>query len=152
LLEASVLTPLLLSVVLGVYEFSWYFYQQQQIEAGVRDAARYMARVPQPLSGFTPCTEVDSSGNTYASYAQNIAAFGNTAGTGIARVSGWLPAKVIITCAESPVGNYADGTTTMTIIYVTTSFTDPTLGLFGFLGLAAPSISVTHQERFIGPG
>jgi hypothetical protein len=40
----------------------------------------------------------------------------------------------------------------MTIIYVTTSFTDPTLGLFGFLGLAAPSISVTHQERFIGPG
>ena len=38
----------------------------------------------------------------------------------------------------------------MTIIYVTTSFADPTFGFFPYFGLTAPNLSFTHQERFIG--
>ena len=45
LLEATLLTPVILALVGGVFEFSWYFYQQQAMEVGLRDAARYIARI-----------------------------------------------------------------------------------------------------------
>ena len=46
LVEATVLTPVLIILFFGVFEFSWYFYNQQLVEIGVRDAARYLARGP----------------------------------------------------------------------------------------------------------
>src|SRR5206468_252085 len=69
LLEGAVLTPLLLVVLGGVYEFSWIYHKQKLIEAGVRDAARYLSRVPAPSS---PCTATDPGGALYKTYAQNI--------------------------------------------------------------------------------
>ncbi len=42
------LVPLLFVFVFGVYEFSWFFYQQHVAAIGVRDAARYLARVSNP--------------------------------------------------------------------------------------------------------
>jgi Flp pilus assembly protein TadG len=157
LLEASILMPMLFSLVLGVYEFSWYFYQQQLVEAGVRDAARYMARVPVSNTTTNPCSLSDANGTSFATYvanAQNIAATGQTASGGTARVKGWTAANVSIPCplSSSPTGTYADGATTMWIVSVSTNFDDPSLGLFGFLGLKKPKISASHQERFIGPG
>src|SRR5258708_25089012 len=82
LLETTVLTPMLFTLLFGVFEFSFVFLQQQLIEAGVRDAARYLARVPLS-SGSTPCTQTDpATGTTYLAYAQNIALYGTTtAGT-----------------------------------------------------------------------
>ncbi len=50
LVEGAVLMPVLLVVLGGVFEFSWIFYQQKLIEAGVRDAARYITRVPVPAN------------------------------------------------------------------------------------------------------
>jgi Flp pilus assembly protein TadG len=159
LIEASILTPMLFSLVLGVYEFSWYFYQQQLVEVGVRDAARYLARVPISNTTTNPCSlsDVNGSGTSFASYvanAQNIAATGQTASGGTARVKGWTAADVSIPCplSSSRTGTYADGATTMWIVSVSTDFADPSLGLFGFLGLKKPKISASHQERFIGPG
>ena len=46
LVEATVVTPLIVSLYFGVFDFSWYFYNQQLVEAGVRDAARYMSSSP----------------------------------------------------------------------------------------------------------
>jgi Flp pilus assembly protein TadG len=157
LIEASILTPMLFSLVLGVYEFSWYFYQQQLVEAGVRDAARYLARVPMPSPTTNPCSQSDANGTSFATYvanAQNIAATGQIASGGTSRVKGWTAANVSIPCplSSSPTGTYADGATTMWIISASTSFADPSLGFFSFLGLTAPTIRASHQERFIGPG
>ena len=58
-----------------------------------------------------------------------------------------------ITCptTDNSGGTYSDGTTIYTIS-ATTSFADPALGFFRLLHLSAPSISVTHKERYIGPG
>ena len=55
LVEATVLVPVLLILFLGVFEYSYVFYQQQLIEIGVRDAARYLSRTStgNPLS-FEP--------------------------------------------------------------------------------------------------
>ena len=154
LVEGTILVPVLVTLFLGVFEFSWYFFSQQLVEMGVRDAARYLARVE--LTGTnTPCTQTDpDTGNLYEDEAANIAATGQRDSGGTARVKGWTAAKVAITCLTSPAlgggSVYADGQSSMTIIYVTTTFADPTLGLFPALGLTTPSLSFTHQERYIG--
>jgi Flp pilus assembly protein TadG len=147
LIEASILTPLLITLMFGVFEFSWYFQKQQLVEAGVRDAARYMARVFDVQEGANPC-----SSGTDVTNAQNIAVTGMTSG-GTARVSGWSAGNVNVTCA--PINNsnatYA-GPQTLYIINVSTSFADPALGYLGMLNLSVPSLSASHTERQIGPG
>ncbi|MBV8794847.1 MAG: hypothetical protein JO136_07890, partial [Hyphomicrobiales bacterium] len=97
----------------------------------------------------------DQYGVLYTDDAANIATTAQPAPGGSARVTGWSPADVTITCVPSVAlenGGYADGSAAMTIIEVATRFADPSLGLFSSLGLKAPVLSFSHQERFIGPG
>jgi Flp pilus assembly protein TadG len=155
LVEATIVMPLLLSLFLGVFEFSWFFYNQQLVVSGLRDAARYMTRIELTDGNLDPCAQKDQYGALYTDDAANIATTAQPSAGGSARVSGWSAAAVIISCSSSAAldaGNYADGSTSMTIIDVTTSFSDPSLGLFATLGLKAPMLSFSHQERFIGPG
>ena len=42
------MVPVLFTLMFGVLEFSYYFYQQHLVSTGVRDAARYLARVQDP--------------------------------------------------------------------------------------------------------
>ena len=39
---------------------------------------------------------------------------------------------------------------TIQIVTVSTSFLDPTLGFLSLLGLKAPTITASHQERYVG--
>jgi len=154
LVEGAVLMPVLLVVLGGVFEFSWIFYQQKLIEAGVRDAARYITRVPVPANDANPCDAKDPSGTLYTTYAQNIAVYGSTSTTGFSqRVNGWTTGDVTITCPtfDNSSGNYAGGATLYRVL-VSTSFPDPSLGFFGLFGLSPPNISARHEERYIGPG
>ena len=137
IIEASLVIPVLMTLVFGVYEFSWYFYQQQLISTGLRDAARYVARAPNSPSD-PPCYP-----STWPA-AQNLAVTGTIDGSGALRVNGWTAGMVTLTC-EQPVGG-------INVVNVSTNFIDPSLGLFGFLGLSAPTISVFHRERVIGQG
>ena len=155
LVEAVIVMPLLLGLFLGVFEFSWYFYNQQLVESGLRDAARYMARIRLTDRNLDPCAQKDANGVLYTVDAANIATTAQTAPAGVARVRGWSAADVAISCLSSPAlkgGVYADGSASMTIVYVATSFADPSLGFFSVLGLKPPLLSFAHQERFIGPG
>lgn len=147
--EGGVLTPVLFALFFGVYEFSWYFNQQQLIESGLRDAARYMARV----SIANPCNAKDSSGTLYTFYAKNLAVYGSASTGTTQRVSRWGTSDVTFACTtyNNAGGNY-NGEPTLYFVTASTNFTDPSLGFFGFLGLQPPSISVSHQERSIGPG
>ena len=154
LVEATIVMPLLIGFFLGVFEFSWYFYNQQLVVSGLRDAARYMTRIELTDGNRDPCAQKDRNGVLYTAEAANIATTAETAG-GSARVSGWSAADVTISCLLSAAldeGRYADGSTSMTIIDVTTRFADPSLGLFSALGLKPPLLSFSHQERFMGPG
>ena len=155
LVEATIVTPFLVSLFLGVFEFSWYFYNQQLVVAGLRDAARYMTRIELTDGNSDPCAQKDQNGVLYSADAANIATTAQPAAGGSARVSGWKAGDVTISCLSSAAlnnGRYADGSASMTIIEVATSFTNPSLGLFSILGLKAPLLSFSHQERFIGPG
>ena len=78
---------------------------------------------------------------------------GNTA-----RVSGWTMRDVNITYASVDNPASADGSTpfrggaVIQSVTVSTTFTVPSLGFFGFLGLKPPTLTVSHQERVIRPG
>lgn len=128
LIEGTVLMPLLCALFFGVYEFSYIFYQQHLASIGVRDAARYLARVNDPtLAGCQ-------------TNARNLAATGSIAGGTYRRVTGWDP-----TTAEVPIS--VSGATGDQAIQVTGTFTYQPLGFWGYFGFSAPTITVTHTER-----
>ena len=148
LVEATVLMPMLVTLMLGLFEFSWYFHKQQLVESGVRDAARYLARVaPEGTNPCTLTTPVD-----FAARARNIAVTGLATG-GTARVPGWTSGNVTLSCAAfSNSGAAYEGGATIYLITATTNFADPALGYFSVLGLAIPNLSASHIERSMGPG
>jgi TadE-like protein len=151
LIEGAIVVPVLCLLLFGIYEFSWFFYQQHLISTGLRDAARYLAHLAAPCNPASPSWPIEHA------RAKNLATTGSVGG-GAARVKGWTAAAVRLSCTpiDNPIG--ADGLSAYRggpVIYVVTAstrFVDPTLGLLGSLGLKSPTISVSHSERVIGPG
>jgi hypothetical protein len=151
LVEGAVVFPLLLLVLFGVYEFSWFFYQQHMVSMGLRDAARYVARATRTCGPAAPGWGV------IAANATNLATSGTIFG-GDERVHGWTPAMVTLTCRD--VDNSPDrngnqpyrGGVVIAIVTASTRFSDPSLGFFRILGLTPPTLAVSHSERVIGPG
>jgi TadE-like protein len=152
LVESAVLVPLLFALLFGVYEFSWFFYQQHLAAIGVRDAARYLARVK------SPCDERSAAWPMEQTNARILATTGSIRGEA-ARVKGWTAAMVVLRCTaiSNPAGPtglraYRSGGEVVFVITASTSFADPSLGFFAFLHLAPPVISVSHSERVVGSG
>jgi Flp pilus assembly protein TadG len=139
LIESALVLPVLLMLVGGVYEFGYYFYQQQLMTSGVRDAARYLALTANPNNAFNQ------------NDAMRLAVYGVINGDTTARVSGWSTADVTIsvTALDNSLGTYCSGCM-IEVITVATSFTDSSLGFLNLLGLKNPIISVSHQERWVG--
>jgi Flp pilus assembly protein TadG len=151
LVEGALVVPVLFALMFGIYEFSWIFYQQHLISTGLRDATRYLSRMPDPCNGAS------SDWLTAEDYARNLATTGSIGG-GRARVKGWTAAMVTPQCTAIDNSSASNGLTAFRggpviyVITVSTRFTDPSLGFFGFLGLKPPVISVAHSQRAIGPG
>jgi Flp pilus assembly protein TadG len=143
LIESAIILPVLFALVFGVFEFSWLIGQRHLISTGVRDAARYIARSANPNN---PTITMDAK-----RLATTGAIDGNTA-----RVAGWKVNDVVITydfisnpVAANGLTNFRGGSVIETVT-VSTTFTVPSLGFFGFLGLTPPTFIVSHQERVIG--
>jgi Flp pilus assembly protein TadG len=145
LVEMTLITPLMISLSAGVFEFGNLIEKKLLIEAGLRDAARYAARCKQSFSG------VDC-----ATVAAGIAA---TGGTGTARVSGWSSGDVTVDLdyVITPVTIDADGNqnyrSTDDNVYtvrVSTSFTYTGTSLLAYLGISPITLTGAHEERYIG--
>src|SRR6516165_317005 len=145
LIEGAIIMPVLLILALGVFELSWLIDQQHLISTGIHDAARYIARSANP------------NDLTIQKHAKNLATTGAIDGD-TARVKGWTTRDVTITYASV---NNSVGTNGLTpfrggaviqSVTVSTTFSVPSLGFFGFLGLKPPALTVRHQERVIRPG
>jgi TadE-like protein len=152
LVESAVLVPLLFVLLFGVYEFSWFFYQQHIASTGVRDAARHLARVSKP------CDERSAAWAVELAHARNLATTGSIRGD-TTRIKGWTAAMVVLRCtainnSAGPTGlrAYRGGGEVVYVITASTSFVDPSLGFFAILRLSPPIISVSHSERAIGAG
>ncbi|AZO56217.1 pilus assembly protein [Mesorhizobium sp. M8A.F.Ca.ET.057.01.1.1] len=143
LVEVAIVTPFVLLLSAGVFEFSNIFNTRLLLEAGVEDAARYMAR----------CS---SDWNTCSGLATKLAVNGAVTG-GSARVTGWTTGQVTITKAQSiqavdATGNelYLSSTGTVIVVQVSTAYPYPTLGLWSYLGFGNVNLTVFHQERVFG--
>lgn len=142
LVEMTLVTPFLLVLSAGVFEFSNILHTRLLIEAGVEDAARYIARCSDPQ-------------DTCESRAKNIAINGDATG-GSARVQGWAASDVDIaytpTAAVDADGNllYRSNTANVEVVDVSTSYSYTGTGLWSFLGFGALTLSASHQERIIG--
>src|SRR5215471_3686092 len=151
LIEGAIVVPVLCILLFGVYEFSWFFYQQHLVSTGLRDAARYLARANAACNPDSGGWIVDQAG------ARNLATTGSILG-GAVRVKGWTAPAVRLTCTPidnpiTPSGlNAYRGRPVIYVVTASTRFADPALGFLGLLGLTAPAISVSHSERVIGPG
>ena len=142
LLEMAVITPVLVILAAGLFEFGRILYQHQLIETGVRDAARYLSRRPTPSADETA--------------AKELAVMGAIGGT-TKRVSWWTTSNVTITYPT--VANPIDGATgertyrgpdPIKMVRVTTSATYSGIGMLAAIGLSAPTIGYFHEERVIG--
>ena len=151
LVEGALLIPVLFILIYGVCDFSWFFYQQQLVGAGVRDAARYLARLPDS------CNPASSDRLIVQARARNLAATGTIDGV-VARVGGWSAETITVDCTavvnpvvDSGLKRYRGGPLVY-VVNVSTRFVGRSLGFFSFAHLEMPVMSVSHSERVIGPG
>jgi len=150
LLEAAIVLPVLFALIFGVLEFSYFFYQQHLMSTGVRDAARYLARVVDPTSAAAQAA------------AQNLAASGTIATVSTRRVKGFDPGEVAVSFrfVDNSIGG--DGNrpyrlgpeaglpNSLRIVRVTGSFTWAPVGFWSYFGFGTKTVTVTHEQRFIG--
>ncbi|WP_245262253.1 TadE/TadG family type IV pilus assembly protein [Mesorhizobium sp. WSM3626] len=138
LAEALIIVPFVTLFSVGILEFGNMFWEKEQIETGLRDAARYLARC-QPsnaVSGYvSQCSDT---------VARRIAYYGtsNPAATAL-RVPGWGPSgSAIVFATVTRAGK--------TVNVASTSLAYSNSPLFGWLGLANITIQAYHEERYIG--
>ncbi|MBX9746716.1 MAG: pilus assembly protein [Hyphomonadaceae bacterium] len=143
LVEFSLLAPILVLLMGGLSEFANAMRQYHVMEKGVRDAGRYLTRVP--MSG---CTINGAS----VTAAQNLVLTGRTAG-GSYFLNDWTdPSTVSVTVADC-VSNSPQvyrGRAQMPVIEVTARAPYQDLGLLSVIGLDNFELEVSHQQLWIG--
>ena len=131
MLEATIVMPVAISLMAGGIEFGNLLSSYGTAAKSVRNAARYLARVPEG----TVCT----SGQTVAT---NLALYGNASGTGTALLP---PLTTTITfpdpCPSTSV------TVQAVILYTPLMFTGIPFTSIQFGGWP---VTVTHTEPYIG--
>jgi Flp pilus assembly protein TadG len=146
LVEMTLITPLMIVLSAGVFEFGNLIHQKLLIEAGLRDAARYAARCGDTVTG-----------TTCKASARDIAAFGSVGGT-TARVSGWDDTNVVITTyntannvdPDTGLQDYRGTGAQVVTVRATTSIPYVPVGLLAVIGIDGITMNASHEERFIG--
>ena len=143
LVEFSLVAPLLIFLMCGMAEFACVMRQYHIMEKGVRDAGRYLARVP-----MTGCT-LDG---TSVGLAQNLALTGRTA-SGSYLLPSWTDTNTVSVavaqCIDNSGGAYR-GHDDIPVIEVTAEAPYTGLGMLSIIGVGAITLEVTHQQLWIG--
>lgn len=140
--EAIIVLPVITIFAAGVFEFGNVLWQRHQIQVGVRDAARYLARCP----ADNTCSQA---------VARNIAFFGKpvVGEAEVPRVPGWPGSAT-----------NADFETALSFVELGPDLTAPEIRRiqatgqltylpspwFGALGIGALSLEYSHIQRLIG--
>jgi Flp pilus assembly protein TadG len=151
LVEMTLITPLMISLSAGVFEFGNLIHQKLLIEAGLRDGARYAARCRPGFSSL--------SGLTCEQVAANIAATGAANSGGTPRVTGWVAddvnvnrshLSIAVTLDEDGNQNYHSSAEFVLVVRVDTEFEFEGTSLLAYLGLGPITLTGSHEERVIG--
>jgi len=143
MVEMAMVTPVLIVLGLGTFEFGNYFYNHHIVTTGIRDAARYLARFDDPIA--------------QSAQGRQLAVTGEIAG-GQQRIAWWNAVDVSVSLRN--IANPIDpntgerpyrGRDPLSIVQVGTNVNYGGLGFLSVLGLGASmNITVTHEERVIG--
>lgn len=143
LVEFTLVAPLLILLMCGMAEFANAMCQYHVMEKGVRDAGRYLARVP--MSGCTI-----SGASTTA--ARNLVLTGRTS-AGAPLLATWTdPATITVTvanCFNNTSGAYR-GRAVIPIIEVTANAPYQDLGMLSVIGIDGLQLQVSHQQLWVG--
>lgn len=145
LVEMTLVMPVLLLLLGGFTEFGRMLYMHQVVETAARTTARYLARAPS--IDQDPSDGCADSGSGVAHAARNIAIYGNASGTGTPRLSHWPSEGLGTICITGPVAGPVAGTEIVRAV-VRLPYND--VGLLGVIGLTAPDLTATHEERYSG--
>jgi hypothetical protein len=147
LLEMTVVTPFLVVLGLGLFEFSNMLYQWHLISTGVRDAGRYAAGLPEGDPTEENCT---SPAATPVGCAKHLAIFGQAAAGGTQRVSWWTVGDVDLAYVpldpEDP--DLRGGNPSKVVVTTQVVYSD--IGFLDALRLGPITIAVSHEERHYG--
>jgi Flp pilus assembly protein TadG len=150
LLETVIIVPVILILLSGLLEFGTLMFNKLELDTGLRDAARYLARCQDYMNG-TPVYGCSTD------QAKDIAVYGNTyagnvvpAGTK-ARVFGLTIGAVTITLNKFPSGGTCTNvTTTVCVVRVAADFNYAGGPLLGLVGLSPIHVASFHEERVVG--
>ncbi len=142
--EVALAFPFIVMLASGLFEYGSIFYQYELIQTGLRDAARYLARVENPAASEAT--------------ARNLAIRGTVDTTGAARVKDWQPADIQIAyeTTPNPIIDTATGArlyrgrNPLIVIRLSTSIDHSGLGLLQAVGLGPVVITASHEERYVG--
>ncbi|KAA2234947.1 TadE/TadG family type IV pilus assembly protein [Salinarimonas soli] len=140
--EAALVLPFLLFLGGGVLEFGVMQYRLQLVEAGVRDAARFLARTPDPAA-----MEVQ---------AKLLAVTGAVVPGGAPRVRDWTTAQVTVTYRTTANARAATGLRpyrggdTVDVVRVATSVPYAGIGFLTLIRLTGLTLGAVHEERVVG--
>jgi Flp pilus assembly protein TadG len=134
--EMALITPLVLVLLFAMMEGGHFMWSEHKVVKGVRDAARYAARLD--FSQYN-CGSNAFTGDLAA--VQNLARTGQLTG-GTAKVPGWVNANVSlsVTCASSQTGLYDVVGGNAPRVRVSAAVPYPSL--FGALGFTSSSLTL----------
>src|SRR5262249_40414463 len=89
LVEATLFVPVTISLMVGVVDFGWGFQTWATANKSVRDAARYLGSLPVSVVENTTTHVWVGLPGWATTNAENLAVYGNTAGSGSPLVPGW---------------------------------------------------------------
>lgn len=131
--EALLVLPILILLTFAILEFGNIMWQRQQVQVGVRDAARYWSRCR---------TDVDTCNDI----ARNIAFYGTPAAGLTPRVPGWeLPDQLTIDPATLPTTPADDD-----IVTVAGAVTYAGSPVFSRIFSNSITLNYTYTIRYIG--
>lgn len=143
LVEFTLIAPLLIILMCGLAEFANAMRQYHVMEKGVRDAGRYLTRVP--MSGCTV------NGGAIIT-AQNLALTGRTSG-GANLLDNWTDLNSVTVTIAQCVANSSQtyrGQAQLPVIEVTARAPYQDLGMLGVIGIDPITLEVSHQQLWIG--
>lgn len=151
--ELALCLPMVMVLMFGGFEAGNYMLAEHKVIKGVRDGARYAARLPyEYYTGCGPDLTVPASGTGLPSIADvkediaNVTLSGKPGG-GVARISGWDAAdvSVSVSChAATTTGIYEDlGTAPRVLVSSTVAYPS----LFGALGFDTEGAIVRAQAQ-----
>ena len=144
LVELTILMPVLITLALGVNEFGRALHHNHIVNKSVRDAARYLSRVPVVCPGGA----IDAAD---VALARNLALTGYPSG-GSPLISYWTsPSSVAVSvsCYDNSAGTFR-GKAEIPIVRVSASVAYADLGMLGVLGLSSLTLSGAHEEVVVG--